>query len=344
MNLQQLTQIIVEGEPLENIVGDIETAADEMMRGEPAPVQVAALLTALRTRGETPAVIAAFARVLRARALPFRRPDGILVDTCGTGGDYSGTFNISTAAAFVVAGAGVNVAKHGNRSMTSKCGSADVLQELGVNIECEPAVMEKALRETGICFLFAQCYHLSMRNVAAVRRELGFRTVFNMIGPLSNPAGASHQLLGVGTRRLAPVLADVLALLGTQKAMVVHGEDGLDEISTTAPTLVYHVSTGSVTEEQIFPERFGIKRASPGELKGGDVAENASILRSILDGEISPRTEIVALNAGAALSLTGKAASLEEGLELAWSSIRTGAARQKLESLVKVTTSQVEAL
>lgn len=337
MNMQLLTSKLVDGEPLENVLSDIRGAADEMMDGRATPVQMAALLTALRTRGETPEIVAAFAHALRARALPFRRPEGLLVDTCGTGGDHSGTFNISTAAAFVVAGTGVRVAKHGNRSMTSKCGSADVLQELGVQIDCEPAVMEAALRQTGICFLFAQCYHLSMKNVAAVRRELGFRTVFNMIGPLSNPAAASHQLLGVGAKPLARLLAEVLALLGTHEAMVVHGEDGLDEISTTAPTLVYHVSGGTVRGERIVPGELGLATATADDLKGGDVSENARILLGILDGEPGAKSDIVALNAGAALVLTGKASSMEEGLRLARETIQSGAARQKLDQLVAVT-------
>ena len=339
MNITRLTIRILANDP---IVGDdleVRGAAEEMMSGEATQVQMAALLTAIAARGETAELLAEFARVLRTRALPFKRPEGILLDTCGTGGDSSGTFNISTAAAFVAAGAGVRVAKHGNRSMTSKCGSADVLAALGVQVDCDASVMERALDEVGICFLFAQCYHLSMKHVAAVRRELGFRTIFNLLGPLANPAGASHQLLGAGVRDKARVLADVLAILGSEHALVVHGLDGLDEITTTGPTLAFEVTSGTVKELLIEPEAFGFALAYPADLKGGDPEQNARMLERVLDGEPGADLDIVLLNAGAAIWVAGKAASLQDGVEAARTAVESGAAMQKLEQLAALTSS-----
>jgi anthranilate phosphoribosyltransferase len=221
--------------------------------------------------------------------------------------------------------------------MTSRCGSADVLAELGVRVDCEPALMEQALREIGICFLFAQSYHQSMKHVAPVRRELGFRTVFNMIGPLSNPAGASHQLLGVGAKPLARLLAEVLALLGTKSALVVHGSDGLDEITTTGPTFAYFVENGGVREDSLAPAQAGIETAKAEDLKGGDAPENAQILRAALNGAAGPKLDIVLLNAGAAIMVAGLAPDLAGGVELARKSVASGAALEKLERLAALT-------
>lgn len=336
--IQSLTNRVLDGEAIDDsMAADVAVAAEEMMSGEASPVQMAALLTALRAKGESPAVVAAFARVLRARVSPFKRPAGILLDTCGTGGDHSGTFNISTAAAFVAAGAGVRVAKHGNRSMTSQCGSADVLEALGVRVDCSSQLMERALEEVGICFLYAQCYHQSMKHVGPVRRELGFRTIFNILGPLANPAKASHQLLGAGTKSLALLLADVLARLEIDKAMVVHGKDGLDEISITTDTIVFEVQNGQIKQGFLDPEEFGIPLASRSDIQGGDAKENASILRSILEGEQGPRADIVALNAGAAIYIAGGASDLAQGLEKARETLSSGAALQKMQQLVSLT-------
>lgn len=337
MKTRDLVQRLVGGSPVEELAADFEAAAEEIMAGEATPVLISALLTALRFRGETPDVLTAFARQLRQRATPFRRPAGIALDTCGTGGDHSGTFNISTASAFVAAAAGVRVAKHGNRSMTSQCGSADVLQELGVRIDGPPEEMERALEEAGICFLFAQAFHPSMRHVAPVRRELGFRTIFNMLGPLANPAGAGHQLIGVFGRPQVTLLAEVLRRLGSERAMVVHGSDGLDEITTCGPTFVAEVTRGTVREYEITPQEFGITPCAPESLKGGDAAANARIISDLLGGREGPCADIVALNAGAAIYIAEAAASLGEGVERAREVLASGAALARLEALRTLT-------
>lgn len=333
--IQELTQKIVACQPMSD--EEIESAAEEMMSGNASIVQMAAFLTALHIRGEDADQIAGFARVLRHKAVPFHRRPGTVLDTCGTGGDHSGTFNISTASAFVAAGAGVRVAKHGNRSMTSKCGSADVLTELGISIDCQPAVMERALDEAGICFLFAQQYHHSMKHVGPVRRELGFRTIFNLLGPLLNPAQASHQLIGVFRRDLTVIHARVLARLGTKRALVVHGSDGLDEITTTGPSWVAEVNDGWVRSFEISPEEFAIAKGQPGDLAGGEPPQNAEIIRGILNGEQGPRTDIVLLNAGAAIYVAEQAGSISEGIDVARHSIASGAAKAKLQHLCRIT-------
>lgn len=330
---QNLTKKLIDGVPLDSLAAEIDAAAEEIMSGESTPIQIASLLTALRFRGETPDVVAAFARQLRKRAMPFRRPPGIALDTCGTGGDHSGTFNISTAAAFVAAAAGVRVAKHGNRSMTSQCGSADVLAELGVRIDGSVEEMERALDEAGICFLFAQAYHPSMRHVAPVRRELGFRTVFNLLGPLANPAGASHQVIGVFGRPQVPLVAEVLRRLGSQRALVVHGSDGLDEITTTGPTYVAELTGEGVREYEVSPENFGLKRSVPECLKGGDARENARIVMEVLSGGTGPCSDIVALNAGAAIYAAEASATLADGVARAREILASGTAMEKLEAL-----------
>ena len=319
--------------------------AEEMMRaimsGQATPAQIASLLTALRIRGESPAEIAAFARVMRGHAIQIHPVvNGTLVDTCGTGGDGAQTFNISTAAAFVAAGAGVPVVKHGNRAMSSRCGSADVLSALGVSLAVDPAVQERIVEEIGIAFLFAPAHHPAMRHVAGVRQEIGCRTVFNILGPLANPAGAQAQLLGVYSPHLTAVMADVLRLLSLGRAMVVHG-DGLDEITTTGDTLVAELDGGSIRGYTVSCTQFGIAPAEHGDLAGGDAPENARILRSVLEGDKGPARDIVLLNAAAAIYLGGRAGDLHAGIIRAEESIGSGAALEKLGALIDATRSAV---
>jgi len=336
MNIQTLTTCLLDNRSIDEMETEMAGAADEIMSGAASEIQMAAFLTALRARGETPRVLAAFARALRRRSAPFSTPAGTVLDTCGTGGDHSGTFNISTTAAFVAAGAGVKVAKHGNRSITSKCGSSDVLANLGIDVECEASVMERALAEVGICFLHAQFYHGSMRHVGPVRLGLGFRTMFNLLGPLANPAGASHQLLGVFGRKEARLVAEVIALLDTEGALVVHGSDGLDEITLTGETFAYRVVGSRVEEMLINPELLGFCLARREELLGGDAAANAKTLVEILSGTPGPKTDIVLLNAGAAIHVAGMADSLESGIDLARDSIASGSALKCLEGLQRI--------
>ncbi len=316
---------------------DAAAMMQSIMNGEATPAQVASVLTALRMRGESPAEIAAFARVMREHAVRIQPVvAGTLVDTCGTGGDGSQTFNISTAAAFVTAGAGIPVVKHGNRAMSSRCGSADVLSALGVNLAAGPAALERIVEKIGIAFLFAPAHHPAMRHVAGVRQEMGCRTVFNLLGPLANPAGAEAQLLGVYSTDLIPVIADVLRRLSLKRAMVVHG-DGMDEITTTGETRVAELDTGSIRQYSIACEKFGIPVVARQDLAGGDAAENARILRGVLEGEHGPARDIVLLNAGAAIYLGGRAADLHGGLILATGSIDSGSAVQKLDALIDAT-------
>jgi anthranilate phosphoribosyltransferase len=333
-----LTQKLIANEEL---TGDeVGQAADAIMAGQASPVEIAAFLTAMHIRGETVEEIVAFARILRGNAAPFRPPTGIVLDTCGTGGDHRGTFNISTAAALIAAGAGVKVAKHGNRSMTSKCGSADVLTALGVDISCDRSVMERALDEAGICFLFAQQYHQSMRHVAQVRRELGFRTIFNLLGPLANPAGASHQLIGVYRRELVTMHAEALKRLGSTRALVVHGDDGLDELTTTTTTYAAELKDGAITTHLFQPEDFGMRLVYPEVLKGGESAANAQIIVEILDASPGPHSDIAILNAGAAIYVAEQAETIQEGIEQAREAVKSGAARQSLEKLREITCGQ----
>lgn len=309
----------------------------EIMDGEASSVQIAALLVALRTKGETVGEITAAARVLRARADTAPLLDPRTIDTCGTGGDGAGTFNISTVAAFVVAGAGIPVAKHGNRAASSRAGSFDLLEALGVHADLPIQDAARILAEVGIAPFFARRAHPAMRFVAPVRQELGIRTVMNCMGPLLNPVGAKRQLVGVYERRLVETLARVLGELGTERALVVHGEDGLDEITTTARSHAALLADGAVTTLHIDPEAFGIERADQSALAGGDAAENARIARSVLGGESGPRRDIVVLNAGAALLVAEAAADLGAGIELARQSIDSGAAEARLEELIRVT-------
>ncbi len=317
---------------------DRETAREVMsliMRGEASDAQIACLLTALRMRGETSEEITGFAQAMREAAVNIRPSVSPLVDTCGTGGDGRGTFNISTAAAFVAAGAGVFVAKHGNRGVSSSCGSADVLEALGVDIEMGPERVLACIEEVGIGFLFAPLFHPAMRHVMRARREMGIPTVFNLLGPLTNPAGAQYQLLGVGKRDKAPLIADALAGMGVRRALVVHAEDGLDEISTTSPTLVWEVAGGEIRKGSIEPRELGLEAADPRTLKGGGAEENARIIRDeVLSGKPGPRRDVTVLNAAAALYAAGKAADLHEGITLAQEAIDSGRALRKLEMMV----------
>lgn len=322
----------------------------EVLTGQCSDAQIGALLVALHMKGETVEEIVGFAEAIRAAAapLPIHEASSLyvsgtgrdaLVDTCGTGGDTSGTFNISTATALVVAGAGVRVAKHGNRSVTSKCGSADVMEALGVNINLPPARMVQCLEEVGIAFLYAPAMHSAMKYVQPARRELRLRTVFNLLGPLTNPAQASAQVVGVYSLDLVEKLAEALNILGLHRALVVHGLDGLDEITITGPTRVAEVREGAVRTYEVTPEEFGIKRSSLDTISGGDAAENATIIREVLEGKKSARRDVVQLNAAAALIAAGKADHFKDALPAVENSIDTGAAKGKLEMLVRFTNS-----
>jgi len=323
----------------------------EVLTGKCTDAQIAALLVALHMKGETVEEIVGFAEAIRGAAMPLElHPNHMvdvsgtgrdaLVDTCGTGGDASGTFNISTATALVVAGAGVRVAKHGNRSVTSKCGSADVMEALGVNINLPPARLAVCLEEIGITFLFAPAVHSAMKYVQSARRELGLRTVFNLLGPLTNPAHASAQVVGVYSVALVEKLAEALSMLGLHRALVVHGLDGLDEITITGPTRIAELREGTVRTYEVTPEEFGMNRGTLDEISGGDVAANAYIIRDILAGKKSPRKDVVLLNAAAALLAAGKVDHLADALPLASKSIDSGAASEKLQALVRFTNTQ----
>ena len=320
----------------------------QILTGNATDAQIGALLVALHMKGETVDEIVGFAEAIRAAAtqLHLSRDSALdvsgterdaLVDTCGTGGDVSGTFNISTASALVVAGAGVRVAKHGTRSATSKCGSADVVEALGVNLSLPPARLASCLEQVGIAFLFAPAMHTAMKYVHPARRELRLPTVFNLLGPLTNPAHASAQVVGVYAASLVDKLAHALLLLGLRRALVVHGRDGLDEITITAPTMVAEVRDGSVRNYEIRPEDFGLQRAALEQILGGDVYSNAGIIREVLSGTRSPRRDVVLLNASAALVAAGRADSIAGAIPLAAGSIDSGAARAKLDALVRFT-------
>ena len=318
-------------------LSEAEAAAafDQMMSGDATPAQMGGFLLALRVRGETVAEITGAARTMRAKALSIEAPAGA-IDTVGTGGDGAGTFNISTAAALVVAGCGVPVAKHGNRNFSSRSGSADVLAALGVNLDAEPHLVQLAIIEAGIGFLMAPRYHSAMRHVGPTRVELGTRTIFNLLGPISNPAGAKRQLVGVFAPNWVKPVAEVLGKLGSERAWVVHGE-GLDELTTTGTSHVAELRNGKVSAFQVTPEDAGLPRARLADIKGGEPAENATRLRGILDGETGPLRDIVLLNSAAALIIAGKAGDLPAGVALAAQSIASGQARRALERLVAIT-------
>ncbi len=307
-----------------------------MMSGEASAAQMGAFLMGLRVRGETVEEITGAAQAMRAKATTVKAPEGA-IDTCGTGGDAKGTYNISTCTAFVVAGAGVPVAKHGNKSVSSKSGSADVLAALGVNLDVGPQIVSKAIEEAGVGFMFAPKHHSAMRHVGPVRAELGMRTIFNLLGPLANPAGAKHQVIGVFSRDWIVPLAEVLSNLGSSHVWVVHGSDGLDELTTTGPTFVAELKDGSVTTFEVTPEDAELAQARPEDLTGGDAQENAKAIDAVLSGKSSAFRNIVVLNAAAALIVAGKAEGLLQGAKLAAEAIDSGAARKSLDDLVAIT-------
>ena len=329
---------LVDGQVLSDVEAHDFFAA--CLRGEPTPAQVAAAVTALRIRGETVGEIAAFATAMRDAALTLDHPYDV-IDTCGTGGDGQHTFNISTAAALVLAGAGLKVAKHGNRALSSKSGSSDVLSALGVNLAATPTQQLRALDRAGIAFLFAPAYHGAMRHVGPVRAEIGFRTVFNLLGPLSNPASAKRQVMGVYDPRLLEPLAQVLGRLGAERAWTVHGQ-GLDELTTTGETEVAEWRDGAVRRFTVTPEDAGLARADIADLRGGDAEENAAALRALLDGAKGAYRDIVLLNAAAALVVADKAADLAEGAALAATVIDDGRAAKALAELVEATNTPIE--
>ena len=309
----------------------------EIMSGEATPAQIGSFITALRIKGETVDEITGAARVMRDKAtkVEARVAGDVLVDTCGTGGDASGTFNVSTTAAFVVAGAGIPVAKHGNRAMSSTCGSADVLEALGVNLSLSPEQIGQAIREVGIGFMFAPALHGAMKHAIGPRREIGIRTIFNVLGPLTNPAGANVQVMGVYDHRLVEPLARVLGKLGAKRALVVCGAGNLDEITITGETSVAEYRDGAVTTYAVTPEQCGLARATLADIRGGaSAAEAAGLLRAVLQGIAGPRLDMVLMNAGAAIMAAGKAADLPEGVAVARRVIESGAALAKMEALV----------
>jgi anthranilate phosphoribosyltransferase len=316
-------------------IDESAAAMATIMRGEAAPAQIAGLLIGLGMKGERPAELVGFAKTMRAEAVGVLRADGPVFDTCGTGGDRSGSFNISTASAIVVAACGVRVAKHGNRSVSSQCGSADVLEALGVNIQASPEVVSRALDTAGIAFFFAPTFHPAMRHAAQTRKDLGVRTAFNLLGPLTNPAGPRRQVVGVPRPDLTELLARALLLLGSERAWVVHGADGLDELSTTGYTKVSECRDGSVRTFYIHPADYGLAKAPAAALKGGDAATNAAIVRAVLDGADGAPREVILLNAGAALFVAGDADSIPAGIASAAAAIDSGAAARTLSRLIE---------
>jgi anthranilate phosphoribosyltransferase len=312
---------------------EIEAVMREVMSGEAQENDVAAFLLALRGKGPTVEEITGAAKIMRQVVLGIETKHKVLLDTCGTGGDKKNTFNISTATAFVVAGAGVAVAKHGNRSVSSKCGSADLLEALGVNLNVERQHLSSCLDETGIVFLFAQKFHPAMKHVAVVRKKLGVETIFNILGPLSNPAGATRQILGVYNHDLIGPMTRVLENLGTKRALVVHGADGLDEITTTDKTYMSEYTGTEIISYDITPEELGLSRARPRDLEGGDLNTNTGILLDIFNGKAGPKRDIVLLNAAYAFYIAGKVNNIPEALELAAQTIDSGEALKKLEEL-----------
>ena len=316
---------------------------NEVMEGRATPTALAGILAAMAMKGERPAEIVGFARTMRAHAVKLSAPARDVFDTCGTGGDRSGTFNISSAAAVVVAACGVKVAKHGNRSVSSRCGSADVFEQLGVNIAASPAVVERTLSDANIAFFFAPTFHPAMKHAGPTRRELGIRTVFNLLGPLTNPAGATRQIVGVPRSELTEPIARALMLLGSARAWVVHGADGIDEISTTGHTKVSECRDGAVNTFYIHPSDFGVSKASPDELRGGDAVQNAGIIRHVLSGQRGAHRDVVVFNAGAALFVAGKVSSVDDGIRAAEAAIESGAASATLAAMVRLSNAEVVA-
>jgi anthranilate phosphoribosyltransferase len=317
--------------------GETIDVMNQIMTGEATPLQVASFLTALRMKGETIEEITGAARVMREKAHRVHVGSKAVLDTCGTGGDQKGTFNISTTSAFVVAGSGVNVAKHGNRSVSSQSGSADVLGALGVKVDASKERVEACIEKIGIGFLFAPLLHEAMKYAVQPRRDIGIRTIFNLLGPLTNPAMARYQLIGLYSGELISMIAHVLNNLGSDRAMVVHGVEGLDEISLCGPTKVAELRNGQVKEYTIEPEQFGLAQCRLEDLHGGSPEQSATIVRSVLEGKKGPTRDVVLLNSGAALYVGRAAASIEDGMGLAAESIDSGKARQKLERLAQMT-------
>ncbi|MBM3308789.1 MAG: anthranilate phosphoribosyltransferase [Candidatus Altiarchaeales archaeon] len=333
--IEPLIQKLVDKQDL--TAEEAEKAMEFLMTAQTTDAQNAGFLIALRMKGETPLEIASMAKVMRKHASSIK-PDvkGILVDTCGTGGDRKGTINVSSIAMFITAGAGIPVAKHGNRSVSSQCGSADVLEALGVKVDLPPEKVEKCIEENGVGFMFAPVFHTSMKNVMPARKQLGVRTVFNVLGPLTNPANAQGQIIGVFSESLTEKLAEVLKLLGVKRAFVVHGLEGLDEISISGETRISELHEGKIKNYAVKPEDFGLKRANIEEIKGSTKEENARILKDILSGrEEGAKRDIAVLNAAAAIVAGGKAKNLKEGVQLAFKSIESGAALEKLNRLVE---------
>lgn len=335
MDIKQAIARLVQGQDLTET--EAEAVMEQIMSGQATTAQIGGFLIALRLKGETVGEVTGFARAMRRNATPVRSRRPLLVDTCGTGGDGRGTFNVSTMAAFVVAGAGLAVSKHGNRSVSSKCGSADVLQALGVRLDLSPERVGDCIDQVGIGFLYAPMLHPAMKHAIGPRREMGVRTVFNILGPLTNPAGAQVQVLGVYDEMLTEVMARVLGSLGSQAAFVVHGADGLDELSTTGPNRVSRLRDGQVRTTTLDPLDLGLPRAKLSDLEGGDAEENAAIFRAVLNGEPGPRRDVVLLNAAAGLVAGGLADDLPQGLALAAQSIDSGAAQSKLDALIACT-------
>lgn len=326
---------IVSGTDLNEM--EMSEMISDILAGDVTDAQIGAYMAALATKGETFEELAGAAKAMRRKALRIQASATTIVDTCGTGGDGAKTFNISTTTAFVVAGCGVTVAKHGNRSISSQCGSADLLETLGVKLDTAPELVEEAVQEIGIGFLFAPMYHSAMRFAANARKEVGLRSIFNMLGPLTNPAAANCQLLGVYAPELTEMFAEALKILGTKRAYVVHGQDGLDEVSVCAPTRVSELNEGVIRTYDIMPEQYFGRLAEPKNLVGGDPEENAAITRSIFQGEKGPKRDVVLLNTAVALVAAGKAADFKEGIGLAETAIDSGAAADKLKALIDFT-------
>jgi anthranilate phosphoribosyltransferase len=334
VSLSALVEKVVRHEDLTE--AEASAAMREVMEGRASPGALAGLLTALAMKGERPHEIVGFARTMREHAVQLAVPAGDVFDTCGTGGDRAGTFNVSSTAAVVIAGAGVTVAKHGNRSVSSQCGSADVFEALGVNVSAPPPVVERCLHEAHLAFFFAPTFHPSMRHAGPTRRELGLRTAFNLLGPLTNPARARRQIVGVPRPELTELLARALMMLGSERAWVVHGSDGLDEMSTTGYTKVSECRNGAVHTFYVHPSDFGLGKTSPDTLKGGNAATNAVIMRSVLEGRPGPTRDVVLLNAGAGLFVAGRAGSVREGIAQAGAAIDRGQAAAALDAMVRL--------
>ena len=329
--IQEAVKIVSSGRDLKE--GQMQSVMDEIMTGRAETPQVVSFLRALSSKGESVEELTAAAKVMREHSVKINTKQKKVLDTCGTGGDRKGTFNISTAAAFVVSGCGIAVAKHGNRSVSSCCGSADILEALGVNINLPKEKLEICLNEIGIAFLFAQNLHPAMKFAMPARKEIGKRTIFNILGPLTNPAGATHQLIGVYDKGLTEKLAAVLNNLGTTHALIIHGEDGLDEITTTAKTYICEALNGAVESLEVRPEDFGLKKAMIEDLTGASIEENAKSLTELLNGKTGPKRDIVLLNAGAAIYAADGAATINEGLKLAGESLDSKKALKKFELL-----------